>query len=99
MPERTTERNVRSPATSHWTSTFAIGMPPPANGSGASRVHKTTLSGHGSPEATPSENGYARKTGWAKAVTGASGCKTAAAPSFQAMLSNSRRDIRDSAPS
>ena len=35
-------------------------MPPPASsGRGARRVHSTTLSGAGSPEATPRENGYA----------------------------------------
>src|SRR3954454_21649120 len=32
-------------------------MPPPATGSGASRVHNTTLVWSGSPEATPSVNG------------------------------------------
>ena len=44
-------------AISHATSTFAIGMPPPSRGSGASLVHSTTPSGSGSPEATPRGNG------------------------------------------
>src|SRR3954451_22926159 len=45
------------PLTSHTTGTSSSGMPPPASGSGASRVHSTTLVGSGSPEATPSVNG------------------------------------------
>jgi hypothetical protein len=35
------------------------GIPPPLRGSGASRVHNTTLAGSGSPEATPTVNGSA----------------------------------------
>src|SRR5262245_16199347 len=35
------------------------GMPPPFNGSTAKRVHSTTLSYVGSPEATPSGKGMA----------------------------------------
>jgi hypothetical protein len=51
---------VRKPwsrAISHPTSTLAAGMPPPSSGSGASRVHSTTPSGKGSPDATPSVKG------------------------------------------
>ncbi len=43
------------------TVTSALAMPPcpsALSGLGASRVHSTTLSGAGSPEATPSVNGY-----------------------------------------
>ena len=36
-------RNARSRAISQPTSTFAIGIPPPSSGSGARRVHSTTL--------------------------------------------------------
>jgi hypothetical protein len=43
--------------TSHSTSTFTIGMPPPSSGRGARRVHSTTPSGSGSPDDTPSEKG------------------------------------------
>jgi hypothetical protein len=43
--------------TSHVTSTSSSGMPPPFSGSGASRVHSTTLAGSGSPDATPSVKG------------------------------------------
>jgi hypothetical protein len=42
-----------SAAISHLTVNACGGMPPPLSGSGASRVHNTTPSGSGSPEATP----------------------------------------------
>ncbi len=45
-------------AISQTTSTDAAGTPPSdANGSGATRVHSTTPSGSGSPDAIPSVNG------------------------------------------
>ena len=44
-----------------------MGMPPPASGSGARRVHNTTPSGQGSPDATPRGNGNVRKSGCANA--------------------------------
>jgi hypothetical protein len=43
------------------TVTSALAMPPcpsALSGEGASRVHNTTLSGNGSPEATPRVKGY-----------------------------------------
>ena len=40
------------------------GMPPPFNGSIASRVQRTTLSGAGSPEHTPSVNGEVGNLGF-----------------------------------
>jgi hypothetical protein len=43
--------------TSHVTSTSSSGMPPPFSGSGANRVHSTTLAESGSPDATPSVKG------------------------------------------
>jgi hypothetical protein len=47
-----------SPATVHSTSTGRLGIPPPrSSGFGAILVQITKLSGAGSPEATPSENG------------------------------------------
>src|SRR5687768_8902253 len=43
-------------------------MPPPGmSGWGANRVHSTTPSGDGSPDATPSENGFSEKGGAANA--------------------------------
>ena len=40
------------------------GIPPPASsGLGARRVHRTTPSGSGSPDAMPKENGYAENLG------------------------------------
>src|SRR5215210_4509429 len=43
-------------------------MPPPgSSGSGARRVHSTTPFGVGSPDATPSENGFPANGGVAKA--------------------------------
>jgi hypothetical protein len=44
------------------TATSSSGIPPPLSGSGASRVHSTTLTGSGSPEATPTVNGSAGNT-------------------------------------
>ncbi len=51
--------NASSRATSQRTSYGTGSMPPPSNGAGASRVHSTTPFGIGSPDATPSWNGYA----------------------------------------
>jgi hypothetical protein len=45
---------------------MAIGIPPPSSGFGARRVHRTIPSGSGSPDATPSVNGYVLKIGLAK---------------------------------
>ena len=56
--------NLLSAAISQPTLTGRDGMPPrpsSANGLGAKRVHNTTPSGAGSPEATPSVNGSASK--------------------------------------
>ena len=62
---RATIRAKRSSsATSQTTCTASSGMPPPgASGSGASRVHRTTPSSVGSPDATPSVNGDRSKRG------------------------------------
>ena len=72
-------------------------MPPPVSGCGASRVHKTMPSGSGSPEATPSENGYELKTIEAPLCRRAStGSATADAPSAHAAFIRSRLDKRRS---
>jgi hypothetical protein len=92
-------RNALSAAISHPTSIRAIGMPPPSSGSGARRVQRTTLSGQGSPDATPSVNGYRVKPGCASVRTDPAGSITAAAPSFQATFNSSRRDMALSARS
>src|SRR5688572_139740 len=57
-PCRTTLVNCSSSATTHETSTRSSCIPPPSSGFGASRVQITNPSAAGSPEATPSENGY-----------------------------------------
>ena len=57
VPFCTTSWKRASRATSQSTSTMFIGIPPPSSGLGASRVQRTTPSGSGSPEATPSANG------------------------------------------
>ena len=47
------------------------GVPPPFRGSpGVKRVHNTTLLGHGSPEATPSLNGFKLLVVWARPLRG-----------------------------
>lgn len=59
-PLCTIELNAASFAISQSTAYVASGMPPKPSafsGAGASLVHSTTLSGSGSPEATPSWNG------------------------------------------
>ena len=66
VPSRTTFVICSSDATLQCTSTSSLGIPPPFKGSGASRVHNTTLSGQGSPEATPSWNGSALNCGAAQ---------------------------------
>ena len=75
-------------------------MPPPVSGWGASRVHNTMPSGSGSPEATPSENGYELKNIdtplWRSASAGRA---TADAPSAHATFIRSRLDSRLSARS
>src|SRR2546430_8036569 len=48
VPERTTSLMPSSRATSQSTSTGAPPIPPPLNGSGARRVHRTTPSARGS---------------------------------------------------
>ena len=53
---------------SQMTATSSTGIPPPLSGSGASRVHNTTLVGSGSPDATPRVNGSADKTTGAMVV-------------------------------
>ncbi len=70
VPRRATERNRSSVEISHCTGTGTGGMPPPCSGSGARRVHRTTLSGSGSPEVTPRVNGAGadgRGRAWAPA--------------------------------
>ena len=62
-PRCTTLLMFSSDATSHSTRTRSGGMPPPFNGSGASRVQRTTLSCRGSPEATPRLNGLVANVG------------------------------------
>ncbi|GAB3739144.1 hypothetical protein GCM10027598_68150 [Amycolatopsis oliviviridis] len=60
LPFCTIEENAWSFAISQSTVYEASGIPPKPSGfsgAGASRVHSTTLSGSGSPEATPSWNG------------------------------------------
>jgi hypothetical protein len=58
VPWRSGRRKRSSAAISHWTGTLRAGMPPAgSSGFGASRVHSTTPSGVGSPDATPSANG------------------------------------------
>ena len=63
MPFRTTRAIFSSLATCHSTATGSAGMPPPWNGSGASRVQITKPSGIGSPDATPRGNGYPESLG------------------------------------
>ncbi len=64
-PRRTTRRMRSSRATSHPTSTLPTPPSPPSavSGSGARRVQSTTPSGSGSPDATPSVNGFVRSRG------------------------------------
>ena len=60
-PDATSEANVSVVDTCQSTSTSALAIPPWPSafvGDGASRVHSTTLSGAGSPDAIPSVNGY-----------------------------------------
>ena len=94
VPFCTTVRKARSSATSQPTSMLAIGMPPPSSGFGARRVHSTTPVGSGSPDATPSVNGYSLKAICALSVRVTTDGVTAARPSFQAALSSSRREKR-----
>ncbi len=61
-PVAATEPKSSESLTSHVTSMSSAGMPPPFSGSGASRVHSTTLVGSGSPDATPSVNGSDGRT-------------------------------------
>src|SRR5688500_12216607 len=58
-PSCTISVNESSLAISQITSTSAGGMPPPASGPGARRVHSTPPFADGSPLATPSVNGSA----------------------------------------
>src|SRR5215211_556732 len=58
MPLATTRLIDSSSATCQPTSTASFGMPPPSSGLGARRVQITNPSGDGSPEATPSWNGW-----------------------------------------
>ena len=58
VPVCTMRVNASSCASSQVTSTGVYGIPPNgSSASGASRVHSTTESGSGSPDATPSVNG------------------------------------------
>jgi hypothetical protein len=61
-----------SDATSQVTGYGTAGMPPsPASGAGASRVHRITLSGSGSPEAIPRVKGSPGISGRSSPVVGA----------------------------
>src|SRR5215212_10966775 len=61
---------LASVATSQSTTTSCCAsIPPPFRGSGASRVHRTTPSGNGSPEATPSVKGLPRVKGYSESGT------------------------------
>src|SRR5262245_17259488 len=68
LPFFTTRRMRSSSAIIQSTSTALEPMPPPAIGSGASRVQSTKPSGVGSPDMTPKENGYFEKLGAAYTV-------------------------------
>ncbi len=58
VPRSMTAAKYSSKATSHSTVTRSVPIPPSSrNGSGASRVHSSTESGIGSPEATPRVKG------------------------------------------
>ena len=58
FPFLTTRRIASSSATVHSTSTAVASIPPLFSGSGARRVQSTKPSGAGSPDITPSGNGY-----------------------------------------
>ena len=68
MPDAASVAKVSSVPTSQITGTSSAGMPPPLAGSGASRVHRMTLLGRGSPDATPSVKGLPGSTGAGGAV-------------------------------
>jgi hypothetical protein len=79
----------------HPTGTTRWGIPPPWSGSGARRVHSTTPWGRGSPDATPSVNGYAPRLGVAVLSAGTS--PKAASPAR--LPESARKRRRSSSPS
>ena len=69
VPCATTRANFSSSAICQSTVTGLSGMPPPSSGRGARRVHSTTLSSRGLPEATPSVKGSeAKASGWPRTI-------------------------------
>ncbi len=86
--------NASSFATSHWTGIALSGIPPlPLSGAGASRVQSTAPSGVGSPDATPSVNGYPVKRGGAVRARANGSCDATTAPAaVPATVRKRRRD-------
>ena len=93
-PWATRLRKRSSEATSHLTSKALSGMPPmPSSASGftARRVHRTTPSGSGSPEATPRVNGSLLTAAFVRVSAQAADGTATAAPAAEE-ASRIRRD-------
>ncbi len=93
-PRRITRLIASSAPISQRTGTPAFGMPPPGtSGSGASFDQMTKPSAAGEPEATPSANGSALKTGLAMARDSAASPRNNPVPQPSARITSRRSGV------